>query len=125
MTIERPINLDLTKFRFPPMAIVSIGHRISGVLLFLLIPLMLYLLHHSIISSTAFSDLQQTFVASGWLKFWVWVLLTVTFFHLFAGIRHLIMDLGFGESVHAGKCTAYVVFILSLVATILAGIWVW
>lgn len=125
MKVERPINLDLTKFRFPPMAIVSILHRISGVVLFLFIPLMLYLLHQSLSSSVNFELLQQRLDDSGWMKLWVWLLLSAALFHLIAGIRHLMMDLGIGESLKAGRFTAYLVFALSLIAIILSGVWLW
>ncbi len=125
MKAERPINLDLTKFHFPPMAIVSIIHRISGVILFLFIPLMLYLLHQSIISPTSFTNLQLSLTQSLWMKFWVWIMLSAALVHLFAGIRHLTMDLGFGESVPAARGSAYTVFILSAIAIILAGVWLW
>lgn len=107
------------------MAVVSIGHRISGVILFLFIPFMLYLLHQSIISPTTFLNLQQTLANSFWMKFWVWVLLSATLFHLFAGIRHLLMDLGFGESLNAGRRSAYAVFFLSVITIILTGVWLW
>lgn len=125
MKVERPINLDLTKFHFPPMAIVSIGHRISGVLLFLFIPLMLYLLHQSVISSTAFANLQAALTHGFWMRLWVWVMISAASFHLFAGLRHLMMDLGYGESLAAGRATAYTVFFLSAIAITLAGVWIW
>lgn len=125
MKAERPINLDLTKFHFPPMAIVSIAHRISGVILFLFIPLMLYLLSRAIISPTTFTNLQLSLANRVWMKFWVWVMLSAAIVHLFAGIRHLIMDLGVGESVPVARRTAYTVFILSAIAIILAGVWLW
>lgn len=125
MYIERPINLDLTRFHFPPMAIVSICHRISGFILFLCIPLMLYLLHQTTLSKASFWDLQQLLIHNHWLKIALWIMLSATLFHLFAGIRHLVMDLGFLESVREGRITAYIVFIVSLITIILAGAWIW
>ncbi|AKQ33350.1 Succinate dehydrogenase cytochrome b556 subunit [Candidatus Coxiella mudrowiae] len=128
MRTERPVravNLDLTKFRFPPMALVSICHRISGFILFLCMPLMFYLLHQATLSEASFGDLQQLLIHNHWLKVAVWITFSATLFHLFAGIRHLVMDLGFGESVREGRITAYMVFVISFIAIILAGVWIW
>jgi succinate dehydrogenase / fumarate reductase cytochrome b subunit len=121
---NRPVNLDLMKFHFPPMAIVSIGHRISGILLFLGLPLLIYLLHKSLQSPDTYAS-TITLVRTGWMKFLLWVVTSATFFHLVAGIRHLLMDLGFGESVPAGRASAYLVFIISIILIILAGVWIW
>lgn len=125
MQAERPINLDLTKFRFPPMAIVSILHRVSGVILFLLIPLMLYLLHHTLVSVTSFTAIQEQVSVHLLMKLGVWLTLSAAAFHLLSGIRHIIMDFGFGETARAGRYSAYLVFALALVAVILLGIWLW
>ena len=125
MRTERPVNLDLTKFHFPPMAIVSICHRISGFILFLCMPLLFYLLHQTTLSEISFRDVQQLLMHSYWLKVVVWITLSATLFHLFAGIRHLIMDLGFGESLREARITAYMVFVISFISIVLAGIWIW
>ena len=125
MNTDRPVNLDLTKFHFPPMAIVSICHRISGILLFLFLPLMFYLLYQATLSPAAFLHVQQLVNNNYWLKFLVWLMLASIIFHLFAGIRHLAMDLGFWESVREGQISAYMVFALSLITIVIAGVWVW
>ena len=52
MKTDRPINLALTKFKFPLAAIASITHRITGVLLFVGIAFLLYLLDQSLTSAT-------------------------------------------------------------------------
>lgn len=121
---ERPVNLDLTKFHFPPMAILSILHRISGVLLFLLLPLAIYLLHKSLVSSGSFSD-TVTLLQHGGMKLLLWVMISATLFHLVAGIRHLVMDFGFGETLAASRISAYLVFALVLLLFVLVGVWLW
>ena len=125
MKAERPINLDLTKFHFPPMAILSILHRVSGVILFLFVPLMLYLLHEAIISAATFDHLKTLLMDNHWMKLGVWILASATVFHFIAGLRHLTMDLGFWESVPAGRISAYAVFVLATIAIILLGVWIW
>ncbi|QTS83690.1 succinate dehydrogenase, cytochrome b556 subunit [Coxiella endosymbiont of Amblyomma nuttalli] len=125
MPADRPVNLDLTKVHFPPAAIVSICHRISGVLLFLFLPLMFYLLRQVMLSQATFFHVQQLINDNQWLKVAVWLMLVSIIFHLLAGIRHLMMDLGFLESVREGRISAYIVFVLLLISIILTGIWIW
>lgn len=121
---SRPVHLNLLKMKFPPMAIVSILHRISGVFLFLLLPLPLYLLHASLRSQVGFSQL-HAFVALPFIQFLLWVLISAASFHLFAGIRHMLMDCGVGEHVKPARVTAYLVIFLEIVAMILIGVWLW
>jgi len=111
-------------FKFPVMAIISICHRASGVLLFLLLPLLLYLFQHSMASPADFLNL-QVLLQNSIIKLLLFLTLASTVFHLLAGIRHLMMDLGLGESVCAGRVTAYLVFILSGILLFLAGAWLW
>lgn len=124
MKQKRPVNLDLTTLRFPPMAIVSILHRISGVVLFLLFPAMLYFLDLSLRSEASYQSLLNTF-HSPYCKLLLWVFSAAIVYHLLAGIRHLIMDMGFGEGLDAGRRSAVTVITLSIVLTILIGIWIW
>lgn len=121
---ERPVFLDLTKIKFPPMAIASILHRVSGVLLFVAVPLMLWALQLSLASSESFYILKQM-LASPISKLITWALVTLLFYHLVAGVRHLIMDAGFGESLKAGRVGAYAVMALTVVFFVLAGFWIW
>lgn len=106
------------------MAIVSIMHRISGVLLFLFLPFILYLLSHAIASQNSF-DALQSLIAIPFVKFLVWALISASFFHLVAGIRHMMMDCGFAESLHAARRTAYGLMALEVIAMVLVGVWLW
>ena len=121
---QRPINLNLFKFHFPIPAIVSILHRISGVILFLLLPLLLGLLSSSLVSADSFSALSDS-MACPILKFFTWVILSALLFHVFAGIRHLLMDAGIGETLQISRITSFAVIVLSLVGIILLGVWLW
>lgn len=120
----RPVYLNLFRMKFPPMAILSILHRISGVVLFLLLPLALYLLHHSLQSQVSFSQL-HAFVAMPVVRFLLWVLVCAAGLHLFAGIRHMMMDLGFGEKLTIARITSYLILTLEVVVMIAAGVWLW
>lgn len=121
---SRPVHLDLTRMQFPPMAIVSILHRISGVLLFLLLPLALYLLHRSLQSQISFAQL-HAFLRMPLIKILLWMMLSAVGFHLLAGIRHLLMDCGLGEQLTSARISAYLIIILGVVVMVAAGGWLW
>lgn len=126
MTVKqkRPVNLDLTSLRYPPMAIASILHRISGVLLFLLVPFLLYWLHLSLSSEAAFTEV-QSLLAKPSHKMLLWLIASAFIYHGFAGIRHLIMDIGFGEGLKAGRISAISIIVLSIISITSLGLWLW
>ncbi len=68
---KRPINLDLSSLKFPPMAIASILHRISGVLIFLLFPFVLFILGCSLQSEESFVQ-AKTMLANPFYKLMLW-----------------------------------------------------
>lgn len=121
---SRPININPFKYRYPPTAIASILHRISGFLLFLSIPLLLWVFDESLRSAKSFAALQACF-ASGWVRFFVWVVISALLYHFIAGVRHLLMDISIGESRQGGRIGAYITMFLSLVLIIFAGVWLW
>ena len=124
MSKERPVHLDLLKIKFPSTAIISILHRISGVLLFLLLPCILLAFRYSLISADGFATVQLV-LHNAVAKVVLWVLLISIVHHFFAGIRHLFMDLGFGESMFMAKMTSWLVFIIDIILFILIGVWLW
>lgn len=121
---KRPVNLDLMTLKFPVPSIISILHRVSGVIVFLLIPVLLFLLSCSLKSSEQFEKVVQ-WLSSPIIKLMVLGFFVALIYHLFAGCRHLLMDCGIGESLQASRRSSYVVFILTLIATIGFGIWLW
>lgn len=106
------------------MAIISILHRLSGIFLFLMIPVMLCGLSASLQSKEGFDKLMLCF-SSPWCKGVTWFLASALFYHLIAGIRHLFMDLGFGEDVKIGRISAIVVLILAILTSVSLGVWLW
>jgi len=121
---KRPINLALTSFSYPPMMIVSILHRISGVVLFVLLPVMLYFFSLSLQSSVSFAQLQSQ-LTEPLYKFVFWVFGAALIYHVLAGIRHVVMDCGFGESLVAGRRSAQFVIVLALVLSLWFGVVLW
>jgi succinate dehydrogenase / fumarate reductase cytochrome b subunit len=120
----RPINLNLLTMYFPLPAIISILHRVSGVILFLLIPVMLWALEQSLSSEVGYRLMNQH-VNSPLGKFFLWAFLLPFLFHLVAGIRHLLMDMNVGVENKSGKLASMVVAIVAGILFILAGIYVW
>ena len=122
---KRPINIDVFQYRFPATAIASVLHRISGVVIFLFLPFLLWMLDRSLLSAVHFQQLQQCFTRCGWFRLLVWILLTAVLYHLVAGVRHMIMDMGFGESKQKSRVSAYLVMIIAALLSVLAGVWLW
>ncbi len=121
---KRPENLNLLTIRFPLPAIASILHRISGVILFLMIPLLLYALHASLASQSDFDALRES-LTSPLAKLVFWILGSAFIYHFIAGIRHLLMDINIGIELKSGKLTALITLILSVLLIVLMGIWLW
>jgi succinate dehydrogenase / fumarate reductase cytochrome b subunit len=121
---NRPVNLDFTTFKLPLPAVTSILHRISGAVLFFGVALLLFLLDTSLESEQGFA------LVAGWLgnpliKLIVWALLAALIYHLLAGIKHLVMDLGIGETLAGGILGARIVIGLAVLSIVLAGVWLW
>lgn len=110
--------------RFPIPAIVSILHRISGFILFFIIPLLLWALNRSLASLQDFDSFHQ-FLTHSWVKWIVWGCLSAFIYHFVAGIRHLLMDVHVGEELKSGRLTAKLTFVISIVLIIWVGIWLW
>jgi succinate dehydrogenase / fumarate reductase cytochrome b subunit len=99
-------------------------HRISGFILFLLIPLLLWMAH-SASTAAGFMHLQDCF-RSPVLKFFVWAMLAALSYHLLAGIKHLLMDSHvLSEDLKGARAASKVVIILAVVLSIIGGVWIW
>lgn len=111
--------------RFPVTAISSILHRITGVVLFFAIPLLICALQHSLSSAEDFVELKYALNNDFLHQLVLWGILASLAFHIIAGLRHLLMDMGIGESLEGGTRGAWIVIILSVVAAAALGVWVW
>ncbi len=123
MTRERPKNLNLLTIRFPLPAIISILHRITGVLLFLSIPFALWCFQLSL-TDTGF-DALQAHLDGLVVKLIFWALLAIFAFHFVAGIRHLLSDVHIGDSLKSGRLSAKLTIVVAIILIILAGVWLW
>lgn len=121
---QRPVYLELQHIRFPATAVASILHRISGVITLVSIGILIWLLNKSLSSVHDFHQVQNL-LNFGLVKFVLWGILTALGYHLLAGIRHLIMDSHFWLELDSGNLSAKVTFVLAIVWSVIAGVWVW
>ncbi len=125
MNKKRPVNLDLRTIKQPLPAITSILHRATGVALFFGAIFMMCVLSLSLESQAGFNEaaemLQESFLA----KLIAWGLVSALLYHFFAGIKHLVMDMGHCEEIESGRLAAKVTLIIAGVSILLAGVWVW
>lgn len=124
MSKARPKYLNLVRIRLPLAGFVSILHRISGALLFLLIPLLLYLWQLSLQSPDTYASF--TAVMSHPLSKLAAVGIAWAYLHhLCAGIRHLALDLHYGTTLEAARATSWVVLGVSAFLTMVFGALIW
>ena len=124
MKDKRPVNLDMLSIRMPITAWASITHRATGVFLFAGIAVFLWALDASLSSPESFAQLQDT-LGNPLLKVTIWAVISGLIYHSLAGVRHMIMDMGLGETMAGGVLGARIVIALSVVLILVAGIWIW
>ncbi|HVW54030.1 MAG TPA: succinate dehydrogenase, cytochrome b556 subunit [Trinickia sp.] len=108
----------LTAYRLPLAGRVSILHRVSGALLFLFLPFLLYLFSQSLTSELSF-EVFKGFLSNIVVKLITLALAWAFLFHFCAGIRHLVMDTNHDAvSKEGGMRTSVIVLVVSSVLTI-------
>jgi succinate dehydrogenase / fumarate reductase cytochrome b subunit len=122
---SRPVYLNLFEIRQPLPAIVSILHRASGALLFVVgVPFVLWALQGSLASAEGFARFQAA-IGHPAAKIILLVLAWGYLHHLLAGVRHLLLDARVGLDLPSARRTAAGVLVLSLFLTLLVGIRLW
>jgi succinate dehydrogenase / fumarate reductase cytochrome b subunit len=121
---QRPVNLDLRTIKLPITGVTSFLHRVSGIILFLGLGIMLYALGKSLGSEEGYVEVKAC-LTSPLAKFVAWGLLSALLYHLVAGVRHLIMDMGIGETLEGGRLGSKIIIAVSVVLIVLAGVWIW
>lgn len=121
---NRPKHLNLFQIRLPIPGIVSILHRISGASLFLMLPFLLYLLQQSLQSPDSYIHFREL-VGHPLVKLILLGLLWAFLHHFCAGIRYLTLDMHMGTDLAPARSSSYAVIVLSLVMTVILGVWLW
>jgi succinate dehydrogenase / fumarate reductase, cytochrome b subunit len=119
--------VDATQYRLPIAGVVSILHRVSGLLMFLLLPFVAWLFDASVTSEISYGRFANAFVAGiGWVPAWAVKLVVLALIwsflhHLVAGLRHVWMDVTHSVGKEWGRQSAVVTLALSLALTLLLG----
>jgi succinate dehydrogenase / fumarate reductase cytochrome b subunit len=108
-------------YRLPLAGVVSILHRLSGLMMFFLLPFVLYLLDKSLTSEISFAVF-RSFTSNWFVKLVILALCWAYLHHVMAGIRHLLMDVHVGVDKDSGRKTAVTVFAISLPLAALIGL---
>lgn len=124
MQKPRPKFLDLASIRLPIPGIVSIMHRLSGVVLFLALPLLLYFLQGTLLHEENFLVF-KTVVGYTIVKLILIGLLWAYLYHFCAGIRFLFLDGHKGLELETARTTAKAVVVVSLLLTVILGVVLW
>lgn len=118
---KRPLSPRLSIYRWQPAMIASIAHRASGIVLFLFVPLYLWLLHDMTGSPESFTAASE-WLHSGLGKFSLWVVGTALIYHFCNGIRFLVLDAGFGETREIMRSSARNVIVIAAVTAIVLAV---
>jgi succinate dehydrogenase / fumarate reductase cytochrome b subunit len=121
---QRPVNLDLSTIKMHPAANASILHRVSGVIMVFAIGILLLTLSTSLSSAEGFAQIQG-YLDGLFFKFIIFGCLSALTYHLLAGVRHLLMDLGHFEELASGNISAKVIIVTWLVLSAVIGVWLW
>ena len=120
--------VDATQYRLPPAGVVSILHRISGLLLFVLMPFIIWLFDKSLTSEVSFDQFRSAFLGGiGFVPAFVVKLVTLVLIwsflqHFCAGVRHLYMDMTHSVTKEFGRSSALAALSVTGVLTIAFGL---
>ena len=123
MKSNRPINLPLSQVisvNRSPIAIASILHRISGIVLFLLIPVMLWLLQNSLASPESF----ETVFDNVFIRFLAWIFVAAIAYHFVMGVKHLFADNGQNEELQSARMASVVSLVIAAILIAASFVWV-
>lgn len=121
---KRPVNLDIGSMKLPITAYVSITHRLSGVFLFIISGLLIWALDQSLSSEQSFNALADA-LSGPIAKALLWAIATGMSYHALSGIKHIIMDFGYGETMEGGVLGARIVIASAAVIAAVWGVLLW
>ena len=125
----RNLNLfsDVRTYRLPLAGFISILHRVSGMLMFILLPLVIWMFDTSVSSEISFARFSAAFnVGLGFVPGWFIKLVTLALIwaslhHLAAGVRHLYLDVSHKTTKHFGRQSAVATLVFSIGLTLILG----
>lgn len=112
------------QIRLPMPGIISLMHRVSGAVLFLLLPLLLWLFQASLQSPSSFLEFRSV-VTHPLMKLVLIGLLWGYLHHLLAGLRHLFLDLDIGTELETARLSSMIVLAAGIALTLVVGVMLW
>ena len=119
--------VDALGYRLPLAGLVSILHRVSGLVMFILLPFIIWMFDTSLTSEITYSQFTSVFTAgTGFLPGWFYKLVALALIwaylhHLIAGLRHLWMDATHAVTLQFGRSSALFTLAVSVVLTLALG----
>lgn len=125
MTTQRPVPvyLNLLRIRFPVGAVTSIAHRISGLLLLLSLPVLIYLLDLSLQGPSGYEK-TLSYLNNCWFEAGLALVIWSFMHHLLSGIRFLLIDIEKGVTLRAARSSAWLVNLSAPLLTLLYLWWI-
>ncbi|MDO6474612.1 succinate dehydrogenase, cytochrome b556 subunit [Alteromonas sp. 1_MG-2023] len=121
----RPRNMDLTTIKLPVMGLASILHRICAVIIWFSLAWFLPLLFLSLQGAEGFENVQSLISGNFIAQFFTWGFLTALGYYMMGGIKHLIQEFGYFETLEGGKLISQVAIASGILLSVLFGFWVW
>ncbi len=118
---KRPVFLNLFQIKLPAAALLSVAHRATGVVMFLLIPFCIYLLEMSVSDETGFHQV-LAMIDSLPFQILLFLMLWILLHHLLAGIRYLLIDMDLGVDRIVARKSAWLVIISGFASASLLGV---
>jgi len=121
---KRPVFLNPLQTKLPVTATVSLAHRVSGALLVVALPFLVWALQASLASAEGYARL-AAFFGHPLVKLLLLLAAWSVVHHIVAGVRHLLYDVGVGTGYGASRRSAWVVHAIALLATLAAAVALW
>jgi succinate dehydrogenase / fumarate reductase cytochrome b subunit len=121
---QRPVNLDLNTIKFPPSAISSILHRVTGVAMFFALLFVIWAWAVSVSSPEGFANVQTMMDGIVGKLIAIGTASALTY-HILGGLRHMVMDMGHWEELESGNLSAKVIIVLWVALTVVLGVALW
>lgn len=125
MRQNRPKNLDLTTIKLPVMGVASILHRISAVIIWVAMVFFLPCLYISLDSPEGFNKIKSLLIESFVAQFFLWGFLTAFGYYIIGGIKHIIQEFGYFETLKGGSAISKFAIGLGISLSLIAGYWIW
>ncbi|QYZ67767.1 MAG: succinate dehydrogenase [Gammaproteobacteria bacterium (ex Lamellibrachia satsuma)] len=118
---KRPVFLNLLQIKLPAAALLSVAHRATGIVMFLLIPFCIYLLEMSVSDEAGFHQV-LAMIDSLPFQLLLFLMLWILLHHLLAGIRYLMIDMDLGVDRVVARRSAWLVIFSGFASASLLGV---